>query len=327
MDRTRDCQPYLFRSFALLALFVGLPTSGCALERSADSAGDVTPDAGSDGVSGDAVGIDAAEVDAPARRCNGHAELCGRRLSAISFAGTHNAMSNAEQGFIAPNQNFPIARQLEDGIRAMLIDTYLEDGTLLLCHGSCAFGSSDAVAEFGSITRFLEANPNEVLILILQDGTELDQTQALLDQSGLGSYLISPPEPGGAWPTLAELIDADTRVFVTLESGRGDDPKIVDVWEHFFETPYAFETRDDFSCEPNRGDDQNPLFLLNHWLGRPLPLPDLADEANDYDVLHARAVECAAVRGQNPTIVAVDFYDIGDLFEVVDVLNGVAPAR
>jgi hypothetical protein len=41
-----------------------------------------------------------------------------------------------------------------------------------------------------------------------------------------------------------------------------------------------------------------------------------------FDVLHARAAGCQTDTGQLPNFVAVDFYDHGDLFAVVDALNG-----
>lgn len=84
-------------------------------------------------------------------------------------------------------------------------------------------------------------------------------------------------------------------------------------------TPYDFTSVDEFSCALSRGAPENPLFLLNHWLG-PLPSEDLAAEANALSVPGARASACAA--GRAPTLVAVDHYEIGALFEVVDTLNG-----
>jgi hypothetical protein len=275
----------------------------------------------------DAGSGDASDVDAGPRRCNGHAEFCDRTLAELALPGTHNSMSNAEQRFGAPNQNRSLQHQLEDGIRAMLIDTYIDDGDLLLCHGTCAFGSSDAVEQFAMIRQFLDDHPNEVMIFILEDHIEFDDTRRLLDASGIADLLFTPPLAGEPWPTVGEMIDAGTRVLVTLESGDGDDSSIGAAWDVFFETPYSFEFVEDFTCDPNRGSDNNALFLLNHWLGRPLPLPAYGDEANAYDVLYERATTCTTARGQMPNVVAVDFYDQGDLFEVVDVLNGVAPAR
>ena len=55
--------------------------------------------------------------------CNGHEELCERPLDQVTLAGTHNSMSNEDEGWLAPNQGFGISRQLQDGIRAMMLDT------------------------------------------------------------------------------------------------------------------------------------------------------------------------------------------------------------
>jgi hypothetical protein len=38
-----------------------------------------------------------------------------------------------------------------------------------------------------------------------------------------------------------------------------------------------------------------------------------------------RALQCQAESGFLPNFVTVDFHDIGDVLNVVDVLNGVAP--
>jgi len=62
------------------------------------------------------------EVCLPSRavaRCNGFVELCDRGFEQIAHPTTHNAMSNAEEGWLGPNQNFSITHQLEDGVRAV----------------------------------------------------------------------------------------------------------------------------------------------------------------------------------------------------------------
>jgi hypothetical protein len=57
--------------------------------------------------------------------CNGHAALCDRRIEAVSFPGSHNAMSNAAVAdWMFPQQQTSIARQLRDGVRALLIDVH-----------------------------------------------------------------------------------------------------------------------------------------------------------------------------------------------------------
>lgn len=57
--------------------------------------------------------------------CNGSAALCGRRLGEVVFPGTHNSFAaSAEPGWHFANQRYGISRQLEDGIRALLLDVH-----------------------------------------------------------------------------------------------------------------------------------------------------------------------------------------------------------
>lgn len=63
----------------------------------------------------------------PARisTCNGAAAACARRLDEVIFAGTHNSFAASEEpGWYFANQRYPISRQLQDGIRALLIDVH-----------------------------------------------------------------------------------------------------------------------------------------------------------------------------------------------------------
>jgi hypothetical protein len=72
--------------------------------------------------------IDPDEITA----CNGAPELCDRRLNEVTFPGTHNSMSAADdRGWLIANQRHDISTQLEDGIRVLLIDPHygVEDGT------------------------------------------------------------------------------------------------------------------------------------------------------------------------------------------------------
>jgi hypothetical protein len=53
-----------------------------------------------------------------------------------------------------------------------------------------------------------------------------------------------------------------------------------------------------------------------------VPLPSNAAKVNAYDPLLKRARECQQIRHHLPNMVAVNFYLEGDLFRVVDTLNG-----
>ncbi len=51
--------------------------------------------------------------------------LCSRPLDQVFFAATHNSYAaSAEPGWHFANQTYPIPRQLDDGIRALLIDVH-----------------------------------------------------------------------------------------------------------------------------------------------------------------------------------------------------------
>ena len=57
--------------------------------------------------------------------CNGHPELRDRRLDQVVFPASHNSMAGADiQGWLFPNQEKGIVGQLNDGIRAFLIDAH-----------------------------------------------------------------------------------------------------------------------------------------------------------------------------------------------------------
>ena len=48
------------------------------------------------------------------------------RLTMCRISTTHNAFNAEEDGFTFPNHNFGITRQLQDGVRGLMIDVYDE---------------------------------------------------------------------------------------------------------------------------------------------------------------------------------------------------------
>jgi hypothetical protein len=98
------------------------------------------------------------------------------------------------------------------------------------------------------------------------------------------------------------------------------------------ETPYTFTSTSQLtapadlpaSCRANRGPARAPLFLVNHWISTdPIPKPSDATVVNAYAPLLRRARECQAIRHHLPNLLAVNFYKRGDVFRVVDTLNGI----
>jgi hypothetical protein len=289
--------------------------------------------------------------------CNGHVELCDRPLDEVAFAATHNSMSITEYNWIWPSHDGTLTNQLNAGVRALLIDTHYWDYEadiaefleqlppdaravaeqvletrelaqregLFLCHNQCFLGATVLEESLVEIREFLEAHPREVVVLIIQDAISPADTASAFEASGLVD-LVYTHETGRPWPTLRELIARDERVVVTAEEEGPPPDWYLNVWEYTEETPYSFRSPDEFSCEPNRGETGKPFFLLNHWIERASPSRADAATINAYDFLLARTRQCAAQRGQIPNFVAINFYLNGDVFAVVDELNGVREA-
>ena len=179
---------------------------------------------------------------------------------------------------------------------------------------------------------FLLANPNQVLVVIVQnEGVGPKDFAAAVEEAGLESlvYKGSVEE----WPTLGEMIRDNQRVvFMAEKPPFGVVPWIHEAYAITQETPYRFERAAQLtkpnqvpaSCAENRGPADAPLFLLNHWVDTsPAPRPSNARIVNAYEPLLDRARECERIRGRKVNLVAVDFWRTGDLFAVVDTLNGV----
>jgi hypothetical protein len=300
------------------------------------------------------------ERQQPELACNGHVELCDRPINDVVFAATHNAMSIAEYGWIWPSHDGTVTNQLEAGVRAFLIDSHYwddqawiesylhylppdiqaavqdvlerielnqEDGTYL-CHMLCSLGATDLAETLEEIRMFLGTHPDDVIVLIIEDIVTPADTQEAFQDSGL-EELVYAYEPDTPWPTLREMIESNQRVLVMAEDERPPPDWYLNAWDYTEETPYSFgdvAAFDDetYSCQPNRGEVDKPFFLLNHWVTRPSPSRVDAAIINDYEYLLDRARQCAEERGQLPNFLAVNFYLNGDVFDVVDELNGVS---
>ncbi|MGE3960134.1 MAG: hypothetical protein AB7F65_00465 [Dehalococcoidia bacterium] len=305
---------------------------------------------------------------APITVCNGHELLCDRRLTEVTFPGTHNSMAAAsERGWYFPSQRYGIAQQLRDGVRALLIDTYYgipspqgvltvidpevrrpelvaEHGEevvsaaeriavrlssegepeVFLCHSFCELGATPVAAALVDLRDYLDANPGEFVIVIVQDQTSSEDTVRAFEVADLAERAYAHPV-GEPWPTLGELLEEGKQLLVLAEHetpAGGDAPWYQPAFAFIEETSIATPTLESLTCAPGRGEPGNPLFLLNHWLtGRPA-LPSRALEVNVADVLLERARRCGDERAHVPNIVAVDFYDVGDVFSVARALNG-----
>lgn len=205
---------------------------------------------------------------------------------------------------------------------------------VFLCHGFCETGATDAVEGLRSIRDYLVSNPYEVVVISVESDIGLEGNAQVFRDSGLLDMVWTQPLGTDRFPTLREMIEADKRVITLVwqrgqleEAGFGDYPWMHRQFGLVQETPYEFKTQDELlaraSCRPNGGRPDNPLFLLNHWVDTsPVFLPSKARAVNAYEPLIERARRCARTRDVVPNLIAVDFYQEGDLFGVARKLNG-----
>ncbi|KAK9235885.1 PLC-like phosphodiesterase [Lipomyces kononenkoae] len=273
--------------------------------------------------------------------CNGHDELCNRQYSNVSFVGAHDSP------FVGPlpqqNQGWSLLEQLDNGIRFLQGQTHREPftGSLNFCHTSCFLEDAGPVRDYLlTVKTWLDANPNEVVTMLIVNGDFLPVTDfaSEFDNSGITNYTYVPPISPlsiDAWPTLQEMITAGTRLVVFLDYGANVStvPYILDEFAYFFETPYD-QTDPNFSqCKvdrPTNATAAGRMYLVNHTLninlldlGILIPDRDDAATTNSVASIEAQANLCAGLYGRNPNVMLLDFVDQGEAIPAEDMLNSV----
>ncbi|MFW6690996.1 hypothetical protein [Streptomyces sp. MAR4 CNX-425] len=289
------------------------------------------------------------------RHCNGRAELCALPYDEVAQLASHNAMATSQDRFIAPLQDPSITGQLNEGVRALLLDTHrwetpreinarLVDSDFSpavqrqvrsvlntvdppregawLCHAVCRGGALPLVPELEKIGDWLEQHPSDVVTLVIQDGISGTATRTAMRRAGLTDLVYTPDDdPDEPWPTLGEMIDEDRRLVVFAEKADGPAPWYRNFYRYGMETPFSFRTPADMTCDPNRGGDDKRLFLMNHFITNNGGSRLDAGRINARDFVLDRVRACERARGRPVNLVAVDYATIGDARGAVRVLN------
>ena len=259
-------------------------------------------------------------------QCNGSLDNCGKKYNEVAYLTTHNAFNTDSEGFSFPNQHLGIADQLNQGVRAFMLDVYDFFGTPTQYHGSALLGTQGLSSDLDEIKNFLDANSNEIVTLILECYVSADDIESELISTGLMPYVYTHLN-GTAWPTLQEMINLNKRlvVFSDVADASPSQAWYHYVWDFAVETHYSVNDVNDFTDDYNRGDSLNDLYIFNHFVTNGVTGTGMDAEsaiANEYNFLLNRIELNNLLKGKFPNFITVDFFELGNALDVVNTLNG-----
>ncbi|XP_020099663.1 PI-PLC X domain-containing protein At5g67130 [Ananas comosus] len=236
------------------------------------------------------------------------------------------------------NQEDTVTQQLNNGVRALMLDTYDFKGDVWLCHstgGKCydftAF--EPALDTMMEIEAFLSANPSEIVTLILEDYVQAPNgLTKVFNESGLLQYwfpVSKMPQNGEDWPLVSDMVANNERllVFTSIRS-KQETEGIAYQWNFMVENQYGDDGMEAGKCF-NRAessllnDTTKSLVLVNYFPTIPVKLTScLQNSMGLVDMLNT----CYIASGHRwANFVAVNYYkrsDGGGAFQATDMLNG-----
>jgi hypothetical protein len=276
--------------------------------------------------------------------CNGHATLCDRSYGNVSYVGAHNSYAIGTNTLSA-NQDQKVVQQLNDGIRLLQLQALNQNGTIKLCHTLCSFYDGGTLKDYLSIVKtWLDANPNEVLTLLIVNINNLASTAFgdVFESVGLDTISYAPPTAIVRvfdWPTLGAMIDSGKRLVTFLDNNANfaTVPYIIDEFTNVWETAFGILDPNNFDCLVNRtkGDTSTEMFMINHFLDKPIfnqigTAPDIANlnrtnAASGSGSLGEHVTTCQVTQNRPPNFMLVNYYEFGggSVFEVAANINGV----
>ncbi len=207
-------------------------------------------------------------------------------LSKAMFVGSHNSFSTLPVFKIYNQHVLSIRQQLDYGVRGLMPDTYLYQGSVQLCHGSCT--GAPAVFQAGSrnppyqkftdllreIYVWLMENPQEIVFLFLENYVPSTETDASIEAvSPLLPLIVTVQDwtkyglDQGQDITLGQLRHDNKRIMIF--NSEPDTKWTMRQWDRVSEN--NFSTIDPARLCGQRGSSeahkaaQRPLLLMNYF--------------------------------------------------------------
>ncbi len=198
------------------------------------------------------------------------------------------------------------------------------DERVYLCHGFCEIGALDAIRALQQVRDYLLLNPGAVLVISIEDQVAPALVEDAFRRSGLIDFVwTGPVRPV---PTLGEMVDQDARVLVFGEEETDGVPWYHDQFTYVRDTPYDLPSAEAVlgppGCSVNRGTSASPFLLINQFVAGDPPRIGPARTVNQRDAILAHARECERPLGGLPGLIAVDFWEQGDVVGAARELNG-----
>lgn len=275
--------------------------------------------------------------------CNGLDGLCDLSVKDILYAGIHNAQSTAQDGFyIAPNHQYNVQAALDYGYRALNFDIGLcNEGVMSLVHGNCKLGTTDPAVAFTGVQTWLDANPNEVVIIPLEINNDAGGDLPDVDLGKLYNLFLDIPGftermyqfvKDTEWPTLRELVALDQRIILFFYNAgircatSACPPGFNDWFSLTGESKFNYMAVEEFdnkatACNITRGRTKGPFYAINTFMT--IPSRDISTNTlNTKAFLENHIEACSQANdGLDVNVVFVDFWSEGDLPEVVQLHN------
>lgn len=285
--------------------------------------------------------------------CNNSPDLCSRQYSNVTHMGAHDAAflrDSSTDNSVAGNQYYNATRALNAGIRLLSLQVHNSNGTLQLCHTTCALLDAGTLEDFlGKIKLWMDENPNEVVTLLIVNSDDEDVASfgEVYESSNISSYGYTPAtvSASNTWPTLQTMIDDGTRLvtFIATITYSTTYPYLLNEWDFVFETAYEVTSLAGLNCTIDRPSGLSDassaissgyLPLMNHFVYQSItssiqvPNVEIIDTTNSPDTssvgtLGQSAYECNSEWGTAPVFALVDFYSEGPAIDTADNLNGI----